>query len=490
MMRGLAMPTRTRQMNASFFGELLQAISERGRAFMDRTRERRGLPAARSDSLIELCEELLSGRGEASGVALAREILLQYAELTTGPRIAFFEALATKFGADRERIAAAVAAWEADPSESTAAELHAAAEPRRQELFRRLNLAPSGTTALVAMREQLMDALARREDLAAVDADFVHLFSSWFNRGFLVLRRIDWSTPAIVLEKLIRYEAVHEIRDWNDLRRRIDPPDRRCFAFFHPAPIVEPLVFLQGALSVASPAAIAPILTDPRRYRAAPRRRPRDPRPRASDHRDVLFDLQLPARADRRHLRELPDQAGGRGDLAGAAAAFDLRHALAGAGFYRLARSRARERAVGRDQSRGPRAARPARSAGLVARAGNRRSPARAGATRRGRIFPRRAHPARHAARPGCPVPSRQRRAARADRLARRYVGEGFTPVARPDGELPLRPRGDRAQSRGLCGEPDGRGFGHDPQARAQLDAPPAACFGLIATRNCRSSPV
>src|SRR6266516_3899518 len=240
------MPTRNRQMNASFFGELLQAISERGRAFIERTRERRGLPGQRSDSLVELCEELLSGRGEASGVALAREILLRYAELTTGPRIAFFEALATKFGADRERIAAAVAAWEASPSELTAAELHVAAEPRRQELFRRLNLAPGGTTALVAMREQLMDALARRDDRAAVDGDFVHLFSSWFNRGFLVLRRIDWSTPAIVLEKLIRYEAVHEIRDWADLRRRIDPPDRRCFAFFHPALVDEPLIFADG----------------------------------------------------------------------------------------------------------------------------------------------------------------------------------------------------------------------------------------------------
>jgi malonyl-CoA decarboxylase len=251
-------------MNASFFGELLQAISERGRAFMDRTRERRGLPGERSDGLIELCEELLSGRGEASGVALAREILLRYAELTTGPRIAFFEALATKFGADRTRIAAAVAAWEASPSEDTAAELHAAAEPCRQELFRRLNLAPGGTAALVGMREQLMDALARRDDLAAVDADFVHLFSSWFNRGFLVLRRIDWSTPAIVLEKLIRYEAVHEIRDWDDLRRRIDPPDRRCYAFFHPALIDEPLIFVEVALSDRIPGAIAPILADGR----------------------------------------------------------------------------------------------------------------------------------------------------------------------------------------------------------------------------------
>src|SRR5262249_29866048 len=108
------------------------------------------------------------------------------------------------------------------------------------------------------------DALARRDDLAAVDADFVHLFSSWFNRGFLVLRRIDWSTPAIVLEKLIRYEAVHEIRDWDDLRRRIDPPDRRCYAFFHPALIDEPLIFVEVALSDRIPGAIAPILADGR----------------------------------------------------------------------------------------------------------------------------------------------------------------------------------------------------------------------------------
>src|SRR3984893_19404279 len=111
------MSTRNRQMNASFFGELLQAISDRGRAFIARTRERRGRAAERTDSVVELCEELLSGRGEASGVALAREILLRYAELTTGPRIAFFEALATTFGAERDRIAAAVAAWAANPSQ-------------------------------------------------------------------------------------------------------------------------------------------------------------------------------------------------------------------------------------------------------------------------------------------------------------------------------------------------------------------------------------
>lgn len=251
-------------MNTSFFGELLQSITDRGRGLLDRRRSRAGAVLARSEDFVELCEDLLSGRGEASGVALAREILSRYAALTTGPRIAFFEALATRFGPDRARLAAAVAAWEKDPSDHTAAELHHAAEPRRMELFRRLNLAQNGTAALVDMREDLLDALVHRDDLAIIDADFVHLFSSWFNRGFLVLRRIDWSSPAIILEKIIRYEAVHEIHDWNDLRRRIDPPDRRCYAFFHPALVDEPLIFVEVALTRAIPDAIGPILAGKR----------------------------------------------------------------------------------------------------------------------------------------------------------------------------------------------------------------------------------
>ena len=247
-------------MNTSFFGELLQTISERGRALLDRGRDRRGAASARSESLVELCEDLLSGRGEASGVALAREILGRYSELTTGPRIAFFEALGHRFGTDPARLQQAIVAWQERPCDETASEVHAASEPRRQELFRRLNLAPGGTAALVRMREQLTDTLDHRDDLGAIDDDFVHLFSSWFNRGFLVLRSINWSTPAIVLEKIIRYEAVHEISDWEDLRRRIDPPDRRCYAFFHPALVDEPLIFVEMALTRDMPDAIAPIL--------------------------------------------------------------------------------------------------------------------------------------------------------------------------------------------------------------------------------------
>lgn len=244
----------------SFFGELLGSIAERGRALLDLGRERRPTGEARTASVAELCERLLSGQGEASGVALAQEILAAYAGLRSGERIAFFETLAQDFGPDAARLDKALAAHAAHPDARSVAEIHFASEPRRQELIRRFNRAPGATARLVAMRADLLGFLRRRPDLAEVDRDFVHLFASWFNRGFLVLRRIDWSTPANVLEKIIRYEAVHEIRDWNDLRARVDSPDRRCYAFFHPALVDEPLIFVEVALTRETPSAIAPIL--------------------------------------------------------------------------------------------------------------------------------------------------------------------------------------------------------------------------------------
>ncbi|HEX5777729.1 MAG TPA: malonyl-CoA decarboxylase [Xanthobacteraceae bacterium] len=247
-------------MNSSFFGDMLQTIADRGRALLA-GRNRRVSGEARTATLIERCEDLLSGRGEASGTALAREILIDFQRLKTGERVGFFEALSNVFGPDREALRAACEDYAREPTEAAASAVHEAAEPRRQELVRRLNLAPGATAALVAMREQLLDSLPLRPDLAGVDYDFVHLLSSWFNRGFLVLRRIDWSSPANVLEKIIRYEAVHEISDWDDLRARIDSPDRRCYAFFHPAMTDEPLIFVEVALTREIPDAIAPILS-------------------------------------------------------------------------------------------------------------------------------------------------------------------------------------------------------------------------------------
>ncbi len=248
----------------AFFSDLLSSISERGRTLL----RRGGPPDARQDSseLAELCEALLSGRGEASGTAMAREVLDRYRHLDENGRRLFFETLARDYGPDRERLAQAIEAWRTRPSDEDASDLHFASEPRRQELIRRLNRAPGGTSELVALRADLLGVMngSGHTDLAALDRDFVHLLSSWFNRGFLVLRRIDWQTPANILEQIIRYEAVHEIRDWDDLRRRIDPVDRRCYAFFHPALVDEPLIFVEVALTETIPAAIAPLLAKDR----------------------------------------------------------------------------------------------------------------------------------------------------------------------------------------------------------------------------------
>jgi malonyl-CoA decarboxylase len=257
----------------SFFGDLLQTISERGR---DLIGFGRGDLAARANAqeLIKLCEDLISRRGEASGVALARLILDRYASLARPERANFLRMAATEFAADHDAVDEAIAAYRAAPSRAALGALHDAAEPRSQELIRRLNLARDGTLALVRMREDLFGLRRALRDEEAdpdlidaadsLDSDFEHLFASWFNRGFLVLRPIDWTTPAHILEKIIRYEAVHAIADWDDLRRRIAPRDRRCFAFFHPALVDEPLIFVEVALTAGIAPAIAPILAHER----------------------------------------------------------------------------------------------------------------------------------------------------------------------------------------------------------------------------------
>ncbi|HEX2366906.1 MAG TPA: malonyl-CoA decarboxylase [Bradyrhizobium sp.] len=242
----------------AFFSDLLATISERGRSLLRRGDAADGKEGA--SGLVELCEALLSGRGEATGTAMAREVLDRYHDLDEAGRRTFFEALARDFGPDREKLAEAIKVWQAQPGDGNGSNLHFASEPRRQELIRRLNRAPGGTGELVAMRSDLLTHMNGRKDLAALDRDVVHLLGSWFNRGFLVLRRIDWSTPANILEQIIRYEAVHEIRDWDDLRRRIDPADRRCYAFFHPALADAPLIFVEVALTETIPGAIAPLL--------------------------------------------------------------------------------------------------------------------------------------------------------------------------------------------------------------------------------------
>ena len=227
-----------------------------------------------AERLATLLRSLASQRGEASGAVLARRAVGLYARLDAEGRRRLFEILARDFSPDRQAVMDAAAAYHRDGSGESLARLQQVSEPLRQEVFRRMNMAPGGTATLLGLRVELLDAMKGDPALSAVDHDLTHLLSSWFNRGFLELRRIDWSTPASILEKLIAYEAVHEIRGFPDLKRRLQR-DRRCFAFFHPALPDEPLIFVEVALVDELPSRIAPILEmesevrDPRRAHCA-----------------------------------------------------------------------------------------------------------------------------------------------------------------------------------------------------------------------------
>jgi malonyl-CoA decarboxylase len=205
------------------------------------------------------CRRLLSVRGEANSPALAATIVARLDALAELDRHRFFERLADEFSPDPKAVLAAAQAYATTADAAHQIELARVAEPPRQELFRRLNRAPGGTAAIVRLRRKLLDRLPKQPALAAVEADLLHLLSSWFNPGFLEMRRVDWNSPAQLLEQIIRHEAVHEIDGWDDLRRRLRP-DRRCFAFFHPQLPDEPLIFVEVALVPEMAGAIAPLI--------------------------------------------------------------------------------------------------------------------------------------------------------------------------------------------------------------------------------------
>src|SRR5437879_7621993 len=220
------------------------------------------------DRVKQLAAVLLSERGEASGAQVARELHHVLRALDADDRHSFQRYLATEFQPDKAALRAAAERYLTDSTAEAAAALAQAADPPRQELLRRINMAPGGTGALIAMRSEIASCLRGEPELKLLDADLKHLFASWFNRGFIELRRIDWQTPAAVLEKLIAYEAVHEIKGWDDLRRRL-APDRRCFAFFHPALPGEPLIFVEVALVEGLATAVPPLLSQDTEQAAA-----------------------------------------------------------------------------------------------------------------------------------------------------------------------------------------------------------------------------
>jgi len=230
--------------------------------------------ARRARAVVATCASLLSERGELSGARLAVETLDAYRSLGEGGREAFFDLLVEGFSPAVTPLHSAVEAYWQDPSQGNLLRLQRAVESPRQELFRRFNLAEGGTAVLLALRSELLRTLQEHPEREGIDADLVHLFRSWFNRGFLVLRRIDWRTSALVLERLIQYEAVHAVQGWKDLRRRLEA-DRRCYAFFHPVLPDEPLIFIEVALTRGMSDKVQPLLdanepvVDPQRANCA-----------------------------------------------------------------------------------------------------------------------------------------------------------------------------------------------------------------------------
>src|SRR6266571_3197813 len=209
--------------------------------------------------VASICHELQSQRGEGSGAFIAREALTAYQSLGEPALEVFFTILVKEFSLDPEAVGRSADAYRKRPSFENLVRLQRAVESPRQELFRRLNMAPGGVGVLLEMRRRLLRGLAEHPHWAGIETDLADLFRSWFNRGFLVLQRIDWRTSALVLEKLIQYEAVHEIQGWHDLRRRLQA-DRRCYAFFHPALPDEPVIFIEVALTHGMSAKVQPLL--------------------------------------------------------------------------------------------------------------------------------------------------------------------------------------------------------------------------------------
>lgn len=207
-----------------------------------------------------LTDRLLQPLSSTVKASTAAEIHTRFANANDPDKADFLALLADAYNADADGLNAAIAAYQVEPGAATLARLHAASEPRRQLLLRRLNEVPGGTAMLLAMRSEALRLMKDLPAFAALDADFAHLFSSWFNGGFLELRQLDWSTSGAVLSKLIDYEAVHEIGSWEELRARLEPADRRCYGFFHPMMATEPLIFVEVALTASIPVSIAELL--------------------------------------------------------------------------------------------------------------------------------------------------------------------------------------------------------------------------------------
>ena len=200
------------------------------------------------DSILSLCDDLISNKGAAFGITVARDITELYQTLSLDNKILFFKSINEKYRPSFTKVNEAIDVYKNSQNEKTLSDLFKVSEGKRRELFMRMNMAPNGTSIIVSLREDLLKILKENRDLVSLDEDLKHLFKSWFNPGFLKLKKITWDTKAAILEKIIKYERVHHIKDMNELKRRLGE-DRRFFSYFHPALEDEPIIFVQVALT-------------------------------------------------------------------------------------------------------------------------------------------------------------------------------------------------------------------------------------------------
>ena len=240
-----------------FAKNLVGSVADAGEKFLDSRR----LRGTSMQTLLKLCEDLISHKGVASGIALAREVVTRYGALTQKEKLTFFKDLQKRTGPNLKEISKIAATFAANPTEDGLIELRKNIRSDRRRLFSRMNMAPNGTQAIVNMRADLLGFISLHPELKSIDSDLRILLTTWFNPGFLILKKINWDTEASVLEKIIRYEAVHNIENFNDLKKRL-VADRRCLAYFHPALDDEPLIFVEVALTRGISSSIQAIISE------------------------------------------------------------------------------------------------------------------------------------------------------------------------------------------------------------------------------------
>ena len=226
------------------FKEIISSIADVGQKLFNI----RNIKKNDINSILDLCDDLISNKGAAFGITVARDVTKLYQGLSFDNKLIFFKKINEKYKANFTEVDEAINLYKISPNEKTLANLFKVSSGKRRELFTRMNMAPNGTSIIIELREDLLKVLKDNKDLKVLDDDLRYLFKGWFNPGFLKLEKITWDTKAAVLEKIIQYERVHQIKDMNELKRRLGE-DRRFFSYFHPALEDEPIIFVQVALT-------------------------------------------------------------------------------------------------------------------------------------------------------------------------------------------------------------------------------------------------